>query len=249
MYTNFSPAIVRLLSLITLISSFLVYGALATSPKRGLSYNEDIPLQVSPVLPNNPSLTPNSSTDSSSFLFPQDFGAAGTQITWQYNWGSSTANKQPFAEYVPMLWNNASAATTAWATDAAAWLANASATTHLLAFNEPEQPQQANMAPAPAAAYYMQYMQPFAGSARLGAPAVSNDGYAWLEQFLGNCSACTIDFVPIHWYNPWNLTADLEDWVRRICALPGNRSVWVTEVRFSFAVPFFSLKPCLNNRA
>lgn len=129
-----------------------------------------------------------------------------------------------------MLWNNYSTANTTWMNEAAAWLANGSVA-HLLDFNEPELSYQGNIPPAPAAAYYMQYMQPFAGCARLGAPAVSNDGYEWLLQFLSNCTACTIDFLPIHWYNPWNLTDDLENWVHSICALPGNRSVWVTEVR------------------
>lgn len=102
--------------------------------------------------------------------------------------------------------------------------------THLLAFNEPELSSQANLTPEQAAELWRQLMEPFAGRAKLGAPAVSNDGWQWINAFLTQCENCTIDFVPIHWYNPWWQTADLENWVKMICGLPGNRSVWVTEV-------------------
>jgi len=73
-------------------------------------------------------------------------------------------------------------------------------------------------------------MEPFVGHAQLGAPAVSNDGYAWLQQFLQACSGCHIDFIPIHWYNDHTQASDLEDWVNKICTLTG-RQVWLTEVR------------------
>lgn len=72
---------------------------------------------------------------------------------------------------------------------------------HLLAFNEPDIN---NLSPAAAAASYKKFMQPYASSTvKLGAPAVTNGGgqtgLTWLTQFLGNCTSCTIDFVPIHW--------------------------------------------------
>ncbi|PSR92148.1 glycosyl hydrolase catalytic core-domain-containing protein [Coniella lustricola] len=178
-------------------------GSLALgASKRGLAYNENIPLK--------------------------EFGGNGTYISWQYNWGSSTAHKQDNGrEYVPMLWSNYTTANFTWTADAQAWIANGS--THLLAFNEPEQSAQANLSPAVAASFYRVYLEPFAGQAKLGAPAVSNDGWDWLNQFLGNCSDCTIDFIPVHWYNPWNLTSDLEMWVNKTCGLPAGRPVWVTE--------------------
>ncbi|KAF3766763.1 hypothetical protein M406DRAFT_253877, partial [Cryphonectria parasitica EP155] len=200
--------------------------------KRGLGYNENIPLK--------------------------EFGDTGTQITWQYNWGSSTAHKQGAREYVPMLWSNYTGANVTWMGDAQAWLTNGS--THLLAFNEPELSSQANLAPADAAALYLQFLQPFAGQAKLGGPAVSNDGWDWINQFLGNCSECTIDFLPIHWYNPWNLTSDLETWVEKICGLPGRRPVWVTENAAALtpvqqntflqqAINFLDNEPCVERYA
>lgn len=126
-----------------------------------------------------------------------------------------------------MLWSNYTGADVTWMDNARSWIANGSA--HLLAFNEPELSSQSDLEPSDAADLYRQYLQPFAGQAKLGAPAVSNDGWDWINQFLGNCSGCTVDFIPIHWYNPWNLTSDLENWVNMTCGLPGGRPVWVTE--------------------
>lgn len=103
-------------------------------------------------------------------------------------------------------------------------------TSHLLAFNEPENSGQSNIDPAAAASAYLQHMQPFAGKAKLSAPAVSNDGYAWMTEFLDVCTNCTIDFVPIHWYNPVNLIDDFKNFTLEMCSLVGNRPIWVTEV-------------------
>ena len=63
--------------------------------------------------------------------------------------------------------------------------------------------------PAHAAASYKTWMQPFAGRAKLGAPAVTNGGspvgLTYLGYFIGNCTDCTIDFIPIHWYDQRNV--------------------------------------------
>lgn len=96
-----------------------------------------------------------------------------------------------------MLWGIKPELTGAWERDASSWIAAGSE--HLLAFNEPEIPGQSNINTTAAADAYRKYMQPFAGKAQLGAPAVSNDGRDWMTKFLAQCSGCTIDFVPIHW--------------------------------------------------
>lgn len=114
-----------------------------------------------------------------------------------YNWYSTTTNKQNFTEYVPMLWGTKPELTSIWDDHASSWIAAGSE--HLLAFNEPENAGQSNINVTAAADAYRKYMQPFAGKAQLGAPGVSNGGRDWMTQFLGLCSDCTIDFVPIHW--------------------------------------------------
>lgn len=96
-----------------------------------------------------------------------------------------------------MLWGINWDHTSAWDAHASSWIAAGSQ--HLLAFNEPELASQSNLDPTAAVDAYRKHMQPFAGKAQLGAPAITNDGREWMTEFLGNCSDCTVDFVPIHW--------------------------------------------------
>ena len=190
------------------VVSSLVAGSSATLQyKRGLAANDDIPIGQ----------------------FGGSNAGRPSHITWQYNWDSTTTNKKPFTdEYVPLLWGTQDYHTNQWHANAQSWINKG--TTHLMSFNEPERPDQANLTPAAAVAAYKQYMQPFAGTARLGAPAVSNDGHDWIVNFLNQCNGCEIDFIPVHWYNDYTLEADFENWVHQICNLPGNRPVWITEV-------------------
>lgn len=60
-------------------------------------------------------------------------------------------------------------------------------------------------------------MEPFAGKAKLVGPAVTNGGgVEWLQQFLGNCTGCTIDAVAMHWYDTATVSCSLQ-----ISELPG----------------------------
>lgn len=155
--------------------------------------------------------------------------------TWIYNWGqtpgaSYLSGPSTRFEFIPMLWSNAASLTSSWATNAAT--AIASGTTALLAFNEPDLNTQSNMDPVTAAKAYMQYMQPFAGQAKLVSPAVTNGGapmgLAWMQNFLGNCSACTVDYIALHWYDSatnfpylqWQLT---QAWTMF------QKPIWLTE--------------------
>jgi len=221
-----------------LISKLLLLGALAIAPataqfpKRGLAANDDIPIY--------------------------EFG--GGQVNWQYNWDSTTlVNKQSWAEYIPMLWGTASDHTTQWFSDASYWLV-VGGSGHLLAFNEPEQAGQANLTPQQAADAYRTYLTPFVGRASIGSPAVSNDGLAWMDQFLGLCENCGIDFLAVHWYNNWDQFADLQNWINEICALGGGKQVWLTEFEgygtvdqqssfLSQAIPWLDANPCVYRYA
>lgn len=151
-----------------------------------------------------------------------------SKVRWQYNWDSDIGdNKLTFAEYVPMLHSLHDNHQWVWRDRVNKWLGQG--TRHLLGFNEPEQPwPQAAMSVGDAVNAWREFMEPYAGSARLGAPAVSNDGWDWINQFLNECQGCHIDFIPIHWYNPDSLEWDFENWVNRICSL--GKPVWVTEV-------------------
>lgn len=66
---------------------------------------------------------------------------------------------------------------------------------------------QANQTPKEAAQTWMDLIEPFAGRAKLCAPSVTNApagsgmGLDWLDEFMKECSQCTIDCVNQHWYD------------------------------------------------
>jgi len=130
-----------------------------------------------------------------------------------------------------MLWGSSSGFTDYWDSNVASALAAGS--THLLAFNEPDHASQSNMSPADAAAAYKKWMQPYAGSAKLGSPAVTNGnidtmGYGWLSDFHDQCTGCTIDFTPVHWYHNVGANEDFKSHVTAAYTKYG-KPVWVTE--------------------
>ena len=204
----------KLLSTAFVVGSLLAIPSAAYWPKRGLAANDDIPI----------------------WQFGGTWEGAPSEVNWQYNWYSTTTNnKQSFCEYVPMLWGADSAHTNTWFSDASYWLVDGGSG-HLLAFNEPEQSGQSNLTPQEAHDAYLTYMTPFVGRAQLGAPAVSNDGLAWITEFMGLCndSNCGVTFIPVHWYNNYDQFSDLQNWITEICNLGNGLQVWLTEVRAIF---------------
>ena len=139
-----------------------------------------------------------------------------------------------------MLWGNYTDLTDGWST--AVDLAVASGSTHLLAFNEPDESHQSNLTVPQAVSLYKKYMQPHASKAKLGSPAVTNGGgtmgLSWLSDFMSECSACTIDFVAIHWYVQYSDFAHLVDMVNYIknqtttAYIKTGKPVWITEFGF-----------------
>ncbi|ATY59950.1 Glycoside superfamily [Cordyceps militaris] len=175
-------------------------------PKRGLAANDGVPI----------------------WQFGGRWADQASGVNWQYNWDSTTDQKQDFAEYVPMLWGTQSFHTEHWAADAQRWI-DAGGSGHLLAFNEPDRADQAALDVAAAVRAWWQHMEPFAGRARLGAPAVSAAGLDWLQAFLDQCGGCHVDFVPVHWYGGAAYEHEFERFVDRVCEMSRGRKVWVTE--------------------
>lgn len=91
------------------------------------------------------------------------------------------------------------------------------------------------MTPQAAANAYLTYMNPFAGRAYLGAPAVTNggSGLPWLTKFLALCTGCHIDFIPIHWYDSATNEAYLKWYVGQAKTIAGSLNLWITEVCLS----------------
>ncbi|RDW75771.1 hypothetical protein BP5796_06592 [Coleophoma crateriformis] len=164
-------------------------------------------------------------------ILTNSFGGPNSQISWGYNWYQTPGTGFPAKyEYVPLLWSNASDLTSTWFTNVNA--AIAAGTTHILAFNEPDYSGQANMSPLVAAQAYMKWMQPFAGRVKLGAPAVTNGGppmgVEWLKEFMALCPACTIDFVPLHWYDGAFNYGYFKYYIENFYAQIG-KPIWITE--------------------
>ncbi|THV65370.1 hypothetical protein D6C91_01499 [Aureobasidium pullulans] len=184
--------------------------------KRGLSFND--------VSLTRPFATPGSAS----------------QVSWGYNWGQTVdfSKLNAALDFYPMLWSNAAAATSSWFANAQTAIDHGS--TALLAFNEPDAcySGSACMDVKTSVAAYKQYMEPFAGKAFFGSPAVTNDGGAggatWLKNFIGNCTGCHIDFVCMHWYsNKWAGATYFKEQVEAIREVAGGRPIVVTEFGLS----------------
>ncbi|OBT90940.1 hypothetical protein VE02_00192 [Pseudogymnoascus sp. 03VT05] len=159
------------------------------------------------------------------------FTGADSKVSWAYNWGDTTAAIPSSFEYVPMIWGPQPIHSNGWTEAANAAIAKGSK--HLLAFNEPDMPSQANLDVGTAAAGYKTFMQPFAGKARLGSPAVTNGpapmGIAYFKSFMAACGGCTVDFVPMHWYDSASNVKGFKTHVNSMRDAAEGRKLWITE--------------------
>ena len=212
-------------ALSTLLSVFALFGSLVvcqgpqTSPKRGLLY---IP----------------------SSKYPQDdayWDAPNSDLTWYYNYGSTPSPAYSTSsrfQFVPMLWGAPN--DTSFLKDVQTQIDGGANISHVLGFNEPDGTLATGGSDIPAdtaAQIWMQEIQPLAKQGvELGAPACTGaeSGRQWLQDFFGNCSNCTVDFVPVHWYGNFEgLASHIGEYVGTF-----NRTIWVTE----FADPDASLQ-------
>ncbi|KAK8858966.1 hypothetical protein IAR55_003198 [Kwoniella newhampshirensis] len=169
---------------------------------------------------------------------PFSLSGQNSLVSWAYNWAEAQTGSgfNSALEFVPMLWSNAADLLANWKTNAQKGIDNGA--TALLAFNEPDfctpNWESACMSVNTSVQTYKQYMQPFAGKALLGSPAVTNQGspggLTYLENFIGNCTGCTIDFIVLHWYsNKWAGANYLMSHVEAARKVAGGRPIWITE--------------------
>ncbi|KAH0586095.1 hypothetical protein H2248_007366 [Termitomyces sp. 'cryptogamus'] len=174
----------------------------AKNPKRGLAYAES-------TITNDINLAAQSNS----------------VISWLYNWGTSPPQylQQSSIPYIPMQWG-------AGGVENFAATVLASGAKTVLTFNEPDLGSQSNIEPAVAAKLYKQYIQPLSAQGiRLGAPAVTNGpmGRPWISSFLANCTDCTIDFIPCHWYGDG--VGNFYDYIWQMHGQFPQYPLWVTE--------------------
>lgn len=161
---------------------------------------------------------------------------SGSRISWAYNWGQVSDGLDEVdssLEYVPMLWSNRQDFISTWDSNAKTAISNGAK--NFLGFNEPDNVGQANMDPASAASAYIQYLTPYAGSVRLGSPAITNsgtdgEGVSWLKQWVSACNnGCKYDFCAAHWYSPAD-SSNFLDYVTQVHEACGtDKPVWITE--------------------
>ncbi|KAF2480507.1 glycosyl hydrolase catalytic core-domain-containing protein [Neohortaea acidophila] len=189
-----------------------------SSGKRGLSFND-------PYLTNFFSLQGQNS-----------------QVTWSYNWASDPYYGQypdnntfnPVIAYSPMLWSNAQSLTSIWSGNVQNAIQEYGSNS-VLGFNEPDECccGSSCMNVSVAVSAWQQYIQPLAGTVQLGAPAVTNAvgpgvGVNWLSEFMGNCTGCSFDFIPLHWYGDVSSPSSFTQYVQSFHQ-QFNKPLWITE--------------------
>lgn len=144
---------------------------------------------------------------------------------WFYNWNIGE-NSTLDLEYVPIRQNRW------WPGLNQDWKKKGSI--HLLGFNEPDRPDQAKMTVAEA----IQTWPVLLGTGlRLGAPAPSDGGLAWLYDFMAQADAkgLRVDFVPVHYYraiqNPGDARGAADQFYKYLKGIHDRvkRPLWVTE--------------------
>ena len=73
----------------------------------------------------------------------------------------------------------------------------------ILGYNEPNQPDQANMSPEEAAAAWIGLQEKYPGR-ELVAPATGHADTEWFDAFMAECEVlgCRIDYLATHYYTP-----------------------------------------------
>jgi hypothetical protein len=159
----------------------------------------------------------------------------GSGVTWAYNWDSHHNGLAAPVNYVPMLWGNIPEHTNRWRTNADKMISSGS--THLLSFNEPDHPDQSNMSPESAAQAHVEYMNEYAGRARIGSPAITNSNIPgqstdWLKNWVNACkgAGCVYDFCVAHWYSQASTPSfEVKAYLDRVHDACEGKPVWLTE--------------------
>lgn len=214
------PSTTAILFSALLASSSLAQSTFQTSSKRGL------------VFVNNPKAPEDNK------IWPPP----GTDLTWYYNYQPSPSPvyagvSQADFEFVPMCWGPSST----FLNIVKAQIDGGRNITHVMGFNEPDEPQGATggsgISPMVAAQAWIDQIEPLRKlGVKTGAPAVTGSprGITWLENFFNSCAElgtnCTIDFLPLHWYGDFG---GLASHMGQLSAAYPNMSMWITEYAFS----------------
>ncbi|WP_141217598.1 glycosyl hydrolase [Siphonobacter sp. BAB-5385] len=138
--------------------------------------------------------------------------------TWYYDWNIGGA---PAANYDYTIIRQ-NAGWPSWEAIRSKPMAN-----HLLGFNEPDRPDQANMTVEEAIRQWPEMMK---SGHRIGSPAPASPGNSWITNFMSKCNELNyrVDFVAIHCYwggqTPQQWYSQLKSIYDRV-----KRPLWITE--------------------
>lgn len=157
-------------------------------------------------------------------------------IAWDYNWGNSTNENAALwfdandIEYCPMCWNG-----NYDTNKIRAYVAAHPKTKYLLAFNEPNLTDQANMTPAKAAELWLPvvalakelHLKLVAPAMNYGTLAGYSDPIKWLDEFFEqpNVNIKDIDAISVHCYMA--SPSAVQGFIERFRKY--NKPVWLTE--------------------
>ena len=181
---------------------------------------------------------PKSAKRGVAFSFTQvtDLPLMSPYISWDYNWGNTPSNDAALwfdsneMDYCPMCWNgnyNADAIR--------AFVAAHPNTKYLLAFNEPNRTDQANMTPAQAAAIWSSVvalakelnLKLVSPAMNYGTLAGYSDPIKWLDEFFAqpNVDINDIYAISIHCY--MSSASAVQGYVEKFEKY--NKPIWMTE--------------------
>jgi hypothetical protein len=149
---------------------------------------------------------------------------AALGASWCYNWGLTPQASDCNAPYfVPMVWGGGDVAGAIQRITAAGY-------TTVLGFNEPNKSDQANLTVAQAIALWPAMTSN--PNLRVSSPAVSDDGRAWLVDFMNQVKSngLRVDFIAMHWYG-WNAGSCTASQLQGAVnwAQQWNLPIWITE--------------------
>ncbi|WFD01502.1 hypothetical protein MOBT1_000168 [Malassezia obtusa] len=148
-------------------------------------------------------------------------------ISWYHHWEKGYVAQMPkHTEYVPTFWGPQKYAQ--WELRKGEIAKHNSS--HILAFNEPDIPTQANLDPEAAVELWMKELQPYAEQGKNVSSPQMVWNLNWIQQFMDKCKArgCKVGFMALHWYGSYKDLDLLKQWIGQIYSryhLP----IWVTE--------------------
>jgi hypothetical protein len=171
-------------------------------------------------------------------VYASDFAAMQSGVKWAYNWGAggfnstlSSAATEAQVAYLPMIWNGGGS----WANQIRSYKQAHPECEYILAFNEPNLTDQANMTPAQAAEKWPPVkelaqelgMKIVAPAMNYGTLAGYGDPVTWLDEFFAQpgVSIDDVDALALHCY--MNVPSAVKSFVERFRKY--GKPVWMTE--------------------